>query len=65
MQLLSTNFLWPLLKPKGGGNGGLRYYGIELFPSGIWVILILMCGITVSSSLAAYGFFILLANGIR
>ena len=30
---------------QGGGHGGLRYCGIELFSSGlISVILILMCG---------------------
>ena len=45
-------------------------YGIAVlsfFSSGISVILILMCGIAVSSSPAVCGFFffILLANGIR
>ena len=30
---------------------------LSFFPSGISVILILMCGIGVSSSPAAYGFF--------
>ena len=35
---------------------GLRYCGIELFSSGISVILILMCVIAVSSSRAVCGF---------
>ena len=42
-------------------------YGIAVlnfFSRGISVILISMCGITVSSS-PAVGFFILLVNGIR
>ena len=33
-----------------GGHVGLRYCGIEYFSSGISLILILMCGIAVSSS---------------
>ena len=37
---------------------------LSFFPSGISVILILMCGIGVSSSPAAYGFFILPAINI-
>ena len=41
-----------LAKQHGGGHGGLRYCGIAVscFSSGISVILILMCGIAVSSS---------------
>ena len=44
-----------LAKQHGGGHGGLRYCGIVVscFSSGISVILILMCGIAVSSSPAA------------
>ena len=37
-----------LPKQHGGGHGGLRYCGIELFFKSL--ILILMCGIAVSSS---------------
>ena len=39
-----------------GVHGGLRYFGIEHFSSGISLILILMCGIAVSSSPAVCGF---------
>ena len=41
-----------LAKQHGGGHGGLRYCGIVVscFSNGISVILILMCGIAVSSS---------------
>ena len=39
-----------------GGHGGLRYCGIELFFKGISKILILMCGIAVSSSPGVCGF---------
>ena len=36
---------------RGGGHGGLWYCSIlSIFSSGILVILILMCGIAVSSS---------------
>ena len=40
----------------GGGHGGLRYCGIGLFSCGISVILVLTCGIAVSSSSAVCGF---------
>ena len=45
---------------------GLQYCAIELFSSGIFVILILMCGI-VSGIIQPWGmqFFILLAKGIQ
>ena len=42
--------------PRRGGHGGLRYCGIGLFSCGISVILILTCGIAVSSSSAVCGF---------
>ena len=48
----------------GGGHRSLRYCSIELFSSGNSVILIVMCGIAVSSSSAVCGFAVL-ANGIR
>ena len=38
-----------------GGDGGLRYFGIEHFSSVISLILILMCDIAVSSSPAVCG----------
>ena len=37
--------------------GGLRYGGIEFFSCGISVILILTCGIAVSSSSAVFHHF--------
>ena len=45
-----------------GGHGDLRYCGIRFFSCGISVLLILTCGIAVSSSSAVC---IILANGIR
>ena len=45
------------------GNYGIAV--LTFFLSGISVILILMCGIAVSSSPAVMRFFILLDNGIR
>ena len=38
---------------------------LGFFSCGISVILILTCGISVSSSLAGKGYFIILADGIR
>ena len=43
----------------GGGHGSLLYCSIELFSSGNSVILIVMCGIVVSSSSAVCGFAVL------
>ena len=48
----------------GGGHGSLRHCSIELFSTGNSVILIVMCGIAVSSSSAVCGFAVL-ADGIR
>ena len=66
VDVLSPNFLSPL-QQHGGGNGDLRYRGIELFSSVISVIRVLKCGIAVSFTPAVclMRFFILLVNGIR
>ena len=63
VDVLSPNFLSPL-QQHGGGIGGLRYCGIELFFKVIWI---LKCGIAVSFTPAVclMRFFILLANSIR
>ena len=42
--------------PFEGGHGGLQYCSIELFSCSISVILILTCGIAVSSSAAVCSF---------
>ena len=44
------------MKRRTWSNGRLRCGGIELFSSGMSVILIFMCGIAVSSSPAVCGF---------
>ena len=46
-------------------RGGHGYCGIELFSSGILVILILMYSIAVSSSLTICGFSSFSLNGIQ
>lgn len=51
---LSNKFDFTFLLPLRGGHGGLRYC-MGFFACGISVILILTCGIAVSSSLTVCG----------
>ena len=53
--LVPLNRLYGILVNRGG-HRDLWYCGIELFSSDISVILILMCGIAVSSSPVVCGF---------